>query len=145
MINTIKSDVLGESERSWFWRQFSIYSNFIISAVLPGRECKQSEPSVKTNFFLILPVWGLINNILKSNWQGQISTKIIDNSQPILSSCWHHEEQLWSKLFFPLEKVKILIFSQNWSSEGGWGHPHPPSPKGKIFLCISGRIRPFLA
>ena len=35
-------------------------------------------------------------------------------------SFWHHSEQLWKKLFFPLEKVKILrIFSQNWSSEGG--------------------------
>ena len=42
-----------------------------------------------------------------------------DNSQPIFLSFWHHTEQLWSKLFFPLEKVKILrIFSQNWSSEG---------------------------
>ena len=26
----------------------------------------------------------------------------------ILFSFWPHKEQLWSKLFFPLEKVKIL-------------------------------------
>ena len=37
----------------------------------------------------------------------------------IFLSFWHHKEQLWSKLFFPLEKVKILRkFFQNWSSEG---------------------------
>ena len=28
-----------------------------IGAVLPGRECKQSEPGVTTNFFLIHPVF----------------------------------------------------------------------------------------
>ena len=29
-------------------------------------------------------------------------------SHPISLSFWHHKEKLWSKFFFPLEKVKIL-------------------------------------
>ena len=35
---------------------FHFYFNFIISAVLPGRDCKQSEPGVTTKFFLKLSV-----------------------------------------------------------------------------------------
>ena len=50
-------------------------------------------------------------------------------------SFWHHKEQLWSKSFFPLEKVKILkIISQNWPSEGCWFPPPTPPHKGEKFF-----------
>ena len=61
----------------------------------------------------------------------------------LLASFWATLEKF---IFSPWKSKKTiikLIFSQNWSSEGGWGPPLTPLTKGKIFLCISGRIGPF--
>ena len=56
-------------------------------------------------------------------------------------SFWHHSEQLWKNSFFPLEKVqkKNQNIFRKLVLRGGL----TPLTKGKIFLCISGRIGPF--
>ena len=51
-------------------------------------------------------------------------------------SFWHHKEQLWSKLFFPLEKVKYLEYFLKIGPQKGAEPPPPPTPphKGEKFF-----------
>ena len=44
-------------------------------------------------------------------------------------SFWHHQEHLWSEIFFPLEKVKNTqnIFTKSVLRRG-WNPPPPPPP-----------------
>ena len=70
----------------------------------------------------------------------QLISLWVPSSYIFFLSFWHHSEQLWEKLFFPLKKSKYFNFHQFWG-EVRWGEGG--SQRWKIFLCISGRIRPF--